>query len=150
MCGTSKNLNIHHMTYERLGNEDFNDLVYLCKDCHSNLHKAIDTEKSNFLSELSGKSKLIKKPQRKSCSSCTEYSKYKCSLGFKNVKQTCVHHRIDKEKVKRINDPYIRTRSRKRISRASEEDRENSKYKNGFGNLKIEIVDLSRYRELRL
>lgn len=38
MCGSAKNLNVHHVTYERLGNEDMNDLVTLCNKCHSKVH----------------------------------------------------------------------------------------------------------------
>ena len=34
MCGTGENLSVHHVTYERLGNEDLNDLITLCRDCH--------------------------------------------------------------------------------------------------------------------
>lgn len=39
MCGTAKNLNVHHITYERLGNEDMSDLVTLCQNCHEQAHK---------------------------------------------------------------------------------------------------------------
>jgi hypothetical protein len=39
MCGdTETQLNIHHITYERLGNEDLGDLVCICETCHSALH----------------------------------------------------------------------------------------------------------------
>ena len=30
--------NIHHLTYERLGNEDLSDLQFLCEDCHKRIH----------------------------------------------------------------------------------------------------------------
>jgi len=36
-CGQSKwtvRLEVHHLTYERLGHEDLNDLQVLCKECH--------------------------------------------------------------------------------------------------------------------
>lgn len=40
-CGlvVQKGFHIHHLTYARLGNESPNDLLFLCKDCHSDLHK---------------------------------------------------------------------------------------------------------------
>ena len=39
MCGTAKNLEVHHITYERLWNEDvINDLITLCTSCHKKLH----------------------------------------------------------------------------------------------------------------
>ena len=37
-CGTAKNLAVHHVTYERLGHEDIDDLLTLCSDCHMTLH----------------------------------------------------------------------------------------------------------------
>lgn len=39
MCGTAKNLVVHHITYERLGHEDMDDLITLCKDCHAKVHE---------------------------------------------------------------------------------------------------------------
>src|SRR5262249_7450162 len=35
-------LNIHHLTYERLGCEDDQDLVTLCEDCHHELHEKVE------------------------------------------------------------------------------------------------------------
>lgn len=37
-CGSSLHLEVHHVTYDRLGNEDLSDLVTLCNSCHSKLH----------------------------------------------------------------------------------------------------------------
>ena len=39
VCGTAKNLAVHHITYERLGHEDMDDLITLCKDCHAKVHE---------------------------------------------------------------------------------------------------------------
>ena len=39
MCGSAKNLVVHHITYENAPNEDMFDLVTLCKTCHNELHK---------------------------------------------------------------------------------------------------------------
>jgi 5-methylcytosine-specific restriction endonuclease McrA len=30
--------NVHHLTYERLGNEDMGDLLALCRQCHESFH----------------------------------------------------------------------------------------------------------------
>lgn len=39
LCAThSRNLDVHHNTYERLGNEDQEDLFVLCRDCHQRFH----------------------------------------------------------------------------------------------------------------
>lgn len=38
MCGSPKNLNVHHITYDNLGEEKDEDLTVLCQKCHSELH----------------------------------------------------------------------------------------------------------------
>lgn len=38
-CNSSDNLNVHHITYDRLKNESIYDLITLCRDCHEKLHK---------------------------------------------------------------------------------------------------------------
>lgn len=37
-CGSPKNLCVHHITYENLGEEKDDDLVVLCQRCHRQLH----------------------------------------------------------------------------------------------------------------
>ena len=37
-CGETKNLNVHHITYENLGTEQECDLVTLCQPCHEKIH----------------------------------------------------------------------------------------------------------------
>ena len=37
-CGSKEHLNIHHMTYHRLGFEKLKNLKTLCKTCHRQLH----------------------------------------------------------------------------------------------------------------
>jgi len=38
ICGTKKNLHIHHKHYNSLFKEKEGDLVCLCKECHEDLH----------------------------------------------------------------------------------------------------------------
>jgi len=38
-CRTTEDLTVHHITYDRFGKEDINDLITLCKVCHVNIHK---------------------------------------------------------------------------------------------------------------
>jgi hypothetical protein len=39
VCNASRvQLNVHHRTYERRGNESFNDFVVRCSDCHELFH----------------------------------------------------------------------------------------------------------------
>ena len=40
VCGSGNNLQVHHNTYDRLGCEDDNDLVLLCKSCHFLFHRS--------------------------------------------------------------------------------------------------------------
>jgi 5-methylcytosine-specific restriction endonuclease McrA len=35
----TENVDLHHMTYKRLGNEWDEDLVPLCRDCHKSIHR---------------------------------------------------------------------------------------------------------------
>lgn len=38
-CGAHEDLEVHHLTYERLGGENiYTDLVTLCGRCHSDVH----------------------------------------------------------------------------------------------------------------
>lgn len=38
-CGLSKKLDVHHLTYERVPNEEPGDLQALCRDCHDLAHE---------------------------------------------------------------------------------------------------------------
>ena len=38
-CGSAVNLQCHHITYERLGNERMSDLITLCARCHKRLQE---------------------------------------------------------------------------------------------------------------
>lgn len=48
MCSSTNNLNIHHVTYERLGNENLSDLVTLCNNCHSKLHNKLGYDRDGY------------------------------------------------------------------------------------------------------
>lgn len=37
-CRSPKRLDVHHLTYERLGHEWDTDLVVLCRKCHDQVH----------------------------------------------------------------------------------------------------------------
>lgn len=38
-CGTTVNLNVHHLNYDNLGHEKEEDLIVLCRKCHREEHK---------------------------------------------------------------------------------------------------------------
>ena len=42
ICNNDNNLNVHHRTYERQGNERLSDLTVLCEDCHKLFHGQIE------------------------------------------------------------------------------------------------------------
>lgn len=46
-CGSAKNLNVHHITYERLGEEEMNDLITLCNRCHQEVHSYDLAQRTN-------------------------------------------------------------------------------------------------------
>jgi len=37
-CNSNKNLQIHHLNYDNVGNENKNDVIILCKKCHEEEH----------------------------------------------------------------------------------------------------------------
>lgn len=39
VCNSEKDLNVHHRSYKNRGRETFNDVVLLCRDCHSKIHE---------------------------------------------------------------------------------------------------------------
>lgn len=38
VCGSRQNINIHHKSYKRIGNERLMDLIELCRNCHTKAH----------------------------------------------------------------------------------------------------------------
>jgi len=45
-CGagwTLRHRDLHHRTYERLGREQFGDLISLCRPCHIELHQRLES-----------------------------------------------------------------------------------------------------------
>lgn len=48
LCNGTKNLHVHHRTYERIGDEELGDLTVLCKNCHYRFHeKPVKAKKKN-------------------------------------------------------------------------------------------------------
>ena len=64
-CSTNKDLNLHHKTYDNVGNERVKDLVYLCSNCHKLVH-ADKIKDTNLKLELKKKNarKNKKKPKK--------------------------------------------------------------------------------------
>jgi uncharacterized protein YnzC (UPF0291/DUF896 family) len=46
-CGSKKDVQVHHLTYENFGNEDvYNDLITLCKRCHEDVEREKEKNKA--------------------------------------------------------------------------------------------------------
>ena len=43
-CGSKKHLNVHHLTYETIGNEGDEDMIVLCRNCHKKEHGIEDNK----------------------------------------------------------------------------------------------------------
>ena len=53
ICGTGKNLSVHHISYEHLGDEaELNDLITVCKHCHNKIHDKDLKGENNGLKNL--------------------------------------------------------------------------------------------------
>ena len=49
-CKTkSRSLDVHHLNYETIGDEDLGDLISLCRECHKDLHTIIERERQKQL-----------------------------------------------------------------------------------------------------
>lgn len=49
LCDSDERIVLHHLTYERVGDEALDDLVALCRTCHSYVH---DLERSGYIESL--------------------------------------------------------------------------------------------------
>ena len=47
LCNISYKLEVHHRTYERLGDEELGDLFVLCVDCHQLFHSRMEVVPTN-------------------------------------------------------------------------------------------------------
>lgn len=106
LCGSERRLNIHHVTYENLGNETFKDLIYLCQPCHYKIHEEFGTADTKMLKRLpeQGVKRVVKakKPKKnkkqKDCKSCIDYHKGKCILGKDAKGKGCSKHKSKTKK----------------------------------------------------
>lgn len=48
-CGATRNLHVHHRTYERFGGQELmSDLVSVCEKCHALIHKAANKSRMSL------------------------------------------------------------------------------------------------------
>ena len=67
-CDSSDALSLHHRTYENLGNEKRDDLVWLCSTCHLSIHRGHSrgTRKTREISLQAASPSLLFVKMRKS------------------------------------------------------------------------------------
>ena len=49
VCRSKSRLNLHHRTYERVGQERYGDLCYLCETCHHEAHRRLKQKQWRWL-----------------------------------------------------------------------------------------------------
>jgi len=47
LCLSRDRLEVHHLTYARLGNERLTDLISLCRECHKAIHRKQSNKRGN-------------------------------------------------------------------------------------------------------
>ena len=52
LCSSTKDLHLHHLTYERLGEEELSDFVVLCSVCHQLQHDHYGMDRTTDYSVL--------------------------------------------------------------------------------------------------
>lgn len=60
VCGSSQNLELHHITYQRLGNEILTDLAIVCRSCHQTIHDKLGYSRETIYPVYQDLSKIIK------------------------------------------------------------------------------------------
>ena len=74
MCKSAdKPLQVHHLSYKRLGKEKDSDLTALCDECHVAVHQIEKTDAVKLLRSKSKKQSDKLKPKRKTCKGCIFY-----------------------------------------------------------------------------
>jgi hypothetical protein len=104
VCNAAKHLDVHHRTYERLGEERDADLTVLCRKCHDLFHDS---------GRQTQRASKAKKPKQR---------KKKRGVGYTAPKQKPQHRKItaENEKLHRI---QVENRERQEAARRAREGR---------------------------
>lgn len=54
-CKLKKKLDLHHVTYERIGREKIGDVVAICRSCHDEIHALFDVNRNKGLQSATDK-----------------------------------------------------------------------------------------------
>jgi len=66
ICDTKDRLDLHHQTYDRIGNELLSDLIYLCHECHIKAHYFMRGKTNYQIETLNTPKRQQRKPKTKS------------------------------------------------------------------------------------
>ncbi|WBC28446.1 HNH endonuclease [Rhodobacteraceae phage LS06-2018-MD05] len=64
-CNNKKKLQVHHLNYNNIFNEEPEDLIILCENCHKKEHKLFKNKKGKTIKILSLAQKLELKKRNK-------------------------------------------------------------------------------------
>lgn len=59
ICGSTEDLNVHHWTYEHLGEEKPWELICLCQSCHERAHSTLDALEEDLYCLYTGRDEMI-------------------------------------------------------------------------------------------
>ena len=84
VCNEKVNsLQLHHLTYKNIGNEQKDDLIPVCENCHKMLHSI---PKEHIKSEIYIKPKKSKKSKHKRAPKCCKNCRYYIIMKIKGKK----------------------------------------------------------------
>lgn len=107
VCGSDNKINIHHLTYERMGAETEDDLMCLCESCHKAVHSKMIFERMGTRKEIVRGYKKFKKIRKKFDNSMYMNCLPLCGKGWE-VYQLCQLWCVsEKEAMERI-ESYVK------------------------------------------
>ncbi len=83
-CSSKINIHCHHLTYEHFGDERDNEIIFLCKKCHDNVHEYSRKYNTTVYIATVRISKVLK---IENTSEKNTYSKYNRKYNKKNKKK---------------------------------------------------------------
>lgn len=93
LCGKSVlfGFHIHHLTYERIFNEDLDDLMFLCAECHSKVHGKPLFEKQ--------KTKKVANNEKPKTARKTTYERIKSAKSLRAKVNTAINSKKEIRKI---------------------------------------------------
>lgn len=95
ICGKKYGIQLHHLTYDNIGNETFDDVICVCGECHDKIHEELKYNKN-----LNNQIKKCKSVNSKS----VDKKKYKKEISTKKEKHKSKKNKskYNKNKIQKI------------------------------------------------